>query len=76
MYTFIPPIENLVEQFRRLPGVGYKSAVRMAFSVLNMSEDEVDEFASALISAKKDTTFCKICHNISDKEICDICSDD
>ncbi len=76
MYTFIPPIENLVEQFRRLPGVGYKSAVRMAFSVLNMSEDEVDEFAAALISAKKDTTFCKICHNISDKEVCDICSDD
>ncbi|MBQ9976341.1 MAG: recombination protein RecR [Clostridia bacterium] len=76
MYTFISPIENLVEQFRRLPGVGYKSAVRMAFSVINMSEEEVDEFASALISAKKDTTFCKICHNISDKEICDICSDD
>ena len=76
MYTFIPPIENLIEQFRRLPGIGYKSAVRMAFSVLNMSDEEVETFADALISAKKDTTFCKICHNISDKEICDICSDD
>ena len=76
MYTFIPPIENLIEQFRRLPGIGYKSAVRMAFSVLNMTEDEVENFADALISAKKDTTFCKICHNISDKEVCDICSDD
>ena len=76
MYTFIPPIEKLVEQFRRLPSVGYKSAVRMAFSVINMDEDEVENFAAALICAKKETTFCKICQNISDKEICDICSDD
>ena len=76
MYTFIPPIENLVEQFRRLPGIGYKSAVRMAFSVLNMSEEEVEAFSEALLSAKRDTTFCKVCCNISDKEICDVCTDD
>lgn len=76
MYTFIPPIENLVEQFRRLPGIGYKSAVRMAFSVLNMSDEEVETFSDALLAAKRDTTFCKICCNISDKEICDICIDD
>ncbi len=76
MYTFIPPIENLVEQFRRLPGIGYKSAVRMAFSVLNMSEEEVEVFSEALLSAKRDTTFCKVCCNISDKEICDVCTDD
>jgi recombination protein RecR len=76
MYTFIPPIENLVEKFRKLPGIGYKSAVRMAFSVLDMSDDEVEEFSSALIAAKKETTFCKVCFNLSDKEVCDICSDD
>ncbi len=76
MYTFIPPIEKLVEQFRRLPSVGYKSAVRMAFSVINMQEEEVETFAQALLAAKKETTFCKICQNISDKEICDICSDE
>ncbi len=76
MYSFIPPIEKLVEQFRRLPGVGYKSAVRMAFSVINMTEQEAEAFAAAILNAKKETTFCKVCHNISDSEICSICSDD
>ena len=59
-----------------MPGIGYKSAVRMAFSVLDMEEDEVEAFSNALISAKKDTTVCKICCNISDKEVCDVCSDE
>lgn len=76
MYTFVEPIEKLIEKFRRLPGVGYKSAVRMAFSVINMSEEDVEEFSEAILSAKKDTMLCKVCHNISDKEVCDICSDD
>jgi len=76
MYTFVEPIEKLIEKFRRLPGVGYKSAVRMAFSVINMSLEDVEEFSEAILSAKKDTMLCKVCHNISDKEICDICSDD
>lgn len=76
MYTFIPPIQNLVDKFRQLPGVGYKSAVRMAFAVINMSDDAVKEFSDAVICAKEDTFFCKVCHNIADKEICDICSDD
>ena len=76
MYTFIEPIEKLIEQFRRLPGVGYKSAVRMAFSVVNMSEDDAEIFSEAILSAKRDTKFCKICYNISDNEVCNICSDD
>ena len=76
MYNFIPPIENLIEKFRALPGIGYKSAVRMAFSVVDMSEEEAESFACAIISAKKETRHCKVCCNISDKDICDICSDD
>lgn len=76
MYTFIKPIEKLIEKFRLLSGVGYKSAVRMAFSVLNMSQEEAQSFADAIVAAKNETTFCKICQNISDKEICDVCADD
>ena len=76
MYTFIEPIERLIEKFRQLPGVGYKSAVRMAFSVVGMSIEDVEDFSEAILSAKKDTMLCSVCHNISDKEICDICSDD
>ena len=76
MYTFVEPIEKLVEKFRALPGVGYKSAVRMAFSVIAMTEDEVEAFSDAILSAKRDTMLCRVCCNISDKDVCDICSDD
>lgn len=76
MYNFIEPVEKLVEQFRHLPGVGYKSAVRMAFSVIDMSEEDAKEFASAILNAKEKITVCSVCHNISEDEICPICSSD
>lgn len=76
MYNFIEPVEKLVEHFRRLPGVGYKSAVRMAFAVVDMDKETADEFASAISDAKEKITICSVCHNISDSDVCPICSSD
>ena len=74
MYNFIEPVEKLIEQFRCLPGVGYKSAVRMAFAVIDMDKESAEEFATAVMDAKDKITVCSVCHNISDSEVCPICS--
>lgn len=76
MYNFIEPIEKLIEQFRKLPGVGYKSAVRMAFAIVDMDKDEANEFVDTIKDAKDKITVCTICGNITDSEICPICSSD
>lgn len=76
MYSFIEPVEKLVEQFRRLPGVGYKSAVRMAFAVIDMDKEKASEFATAINDAKEKITVCAVCHNISENGVCPICSSD
>lgn len=73
--SFIPPVERLASQFRRLPGVGKKSAYRMAFAVLDFSEEDVCEFADALLCAKKNIKVCNVCQNISETDVCPICSD-
>ena len=71
----IAPLQRLIEQFSRLPGIGKKTAMRLAFFVLSRSEEEAEAFASAIIDAKKSVHYCKVCQNITDKEICEICSD-
>ncbi len=77
MAEFIVPIQRLIEEFRRLPGVGGKTASRYAFAALELSEDEVARFADALISVKRDVHKCPICFGLSDKETgCDICLDE
>ncbi len=76
MALFVEPIEKLVEHFRHLPGVGYKSAVRMAFAVLEMSDEQASAFAEAVKSVKEKVKFCSVCCNISENEVCDICADD
>ena len=73
--SFIPPLENLASQFRKLPGVGRKSSYRLAFAVLDFSEKDAKEFSDAILSAKQKITRCKICQNISDSDICPICAD-
>ncbi len=73
--SFIPPLENLAAQFRRLPGIGKKSAYRMAFAVLDFSSEQAKEFSDAILAAKKNITKCSICCNISDSDICPVCSD-
>lgn len=74
MSDYIEPIERLADMFRRLEGVGKKSALRMAFSVLDFTEGEAREFADAIIEAKTGVTLCKHCQNISVEEECPICS--
>ena len=75
MSEYIPPLEMLIEAFRRLPGVGRKSAERMAFGVLDMSAEQVGAFVSAVTGAKESIRECRECGNITSGELCPICSD-
>lgn len=76
MTNYIRPLEALIEQFERLPGIGQKTAVRLAFSILDRTEEEAEAFASAILGAKRNIMHCKVCQNISDTEICRICADE
>ncbi len=69
------PLTRLIEQFERLPGIGKKTAARLAFYVLSRPEREAQEFADAILKAKQLMHYCKSCQNITDKDVCDICSD-
>ena len=75
MKYFAPPVEKLIEQFERLPGIGYKTAQRLAFFVLDLPNDQAEEFAKAILDAKQTVHTCKVCQNLTDGEICSICSD-
>lgn len=72
---YVLPLQRLIEKFCTLKGVGYKTAVRYAFSVLDMDENEAEGFANAIISAKRDIHPCRVCGNLSADELCNICSD-
>ena len=72
---YSPTLEALIEKFRSLPGIGGKTAVRLAFYMLNANEDYVNDFAECILAAKTKITVCKVCQNIADEEICAICSD-
>ncbi|MDO4730626.1 MAG: recombination mediator RecR [Clostridia bacterium] len=74
MYT-INSLSLLVEQFQRLPGIGNKTAQRLAYYVLNLPENEVKKFTNAILDAHKNLRQCKICSNLTDAEICSICTD-
>lgn len=69
------PISKLIDSFMKLPGIGPKTAARLAFFVLNMKEDSVLEFARALVDAKRKLTHCTVCGHITDKDPCYICED-
>ena len=75
MKYFAPPVEKLIEQFERLPGIGYKTAQRLAFFVLDLPKDQAEEFAKAILDAKQTVHTCKVCQNLTDGEVCSICSD-
>ena len=66
-------IEKLIEQFRTLPGVGYKTAQRYAFSIIEGKKERAERFSQAIIEAKEKIGFCKVCGNFTDKEVCSIC---
>ena len=76
MQYFPAALENLTDQFARLPGIGGKTAQRLAFYVLGMPEQEALSFADAIVQAKKSVGTCPVCQNITDKEVCPICDDD
>ena len=75
MQEYAELLQRLIEQFRRLPGIGGKSAVRMAFSVLSFSEEEAGAFAEAVVDAKRKIKSCTVCGNFSTGSICPICAD-
>ncbi len=75
MAEYIAPIQRLIEEFRRIPGVGAKTAARYAFAVLNFRDEEAARFADAVIGAKRDVYKCPVCYGLSaSPESCDICS--
>ncbi len=73
-YT-IPSLELLTEQFRRLPGIGVKTAERIAYYLMTLPPEEAKKLPEAIIGARQKLHYCPICFNLTDKEICSICSD-
>ncbi|NGP60713.1 recombination mediator RecR [Paenibacillus thiaminolyticus] len=69
------PIAKLIEAFSRLPGIGPKTAARLAFHVIRMPEDDVIDFAKALVNVKRNLQYCSVCCNITDSDPCRICQD-
>ncbi len=68
-------VNKLINQFEKLPGIGHKTAVRLAFYILEAPEDVAKEMSKTLVEAKENVKFCSICYNLTEKDPCDICSD-
>jgi len=75
MQYFPAALQDLADQFARLPGIGGKTAQRLAFHVLSLPMEEAQNFADAILTAKKEVHTCPVCQNLTDREICPICSD-
>ena len=76
MAEYIESLRNLAEKFGRLEGVGKKTAMRMAFSILELDIEEAEDFARAILDAKEKIHLCPICQNLTDREVCPICADE
>ena len=76
MQYFPAALQNLADQFARLPGIGGKTAQRLAFHVLSLPMDEAQDFADTIMEAKRTVHTCPVCQNLTDREICPICDDD
>ncbi|MFA9414528.1 MULTISPECIES: recombination mediator RecR [unclassified Streptococcus] len=70
------PIAKLIDSFSKLPGIGIKTATRLAFYTLSMSDEDVNEFAKNLLSAKRELAYCSVCGNLTDDDPCAICQDE
>ena len=75
MKYFAAPVEKLIEQFETLPGIGYKTAQRLAFFMLSQPQEQAEAFAQTIIEAKRVVHPCKFCQNLTDGEVCPICAD-
>ena len=71
----IEALQKLSEQFARLPGIGRKSAMRLAFSILELSDEEAQGFANTILEAKEKVHLCPVCQSLTDKEVCSVCND-
>ena len=76
MAEYIESLRLLAEQFARLEGVGKKSAMRMAFSILDLNEEEAKAFSQAILDAKEKIHLCPVCQNLTDRDVCPICADE
>ncbi len=74
MKNFILPIEKLIAEFSHLPGVGRKTATRYAYHIINSDTQSVQQFASAMLEAKRLVKYCNVCGNFSENDICDVCA--
>ena len=74
MKNFVEPIEKLINEFTRLPGVGRKTASRYAYKIVNMQKADAESFVNAIIDAKNRVRYCSICGNYTDSDICSTCS--
>src|SRR5699024_9660965 len=75
MMYYLEPISKLIDSFTKLPGIGPKTAVRLAFFVIDMKDDEVIDFSKSLVSVKRELSYCSICGYITDQETADSCQD-
>lgn len=73
MKVYIEPIGKLINEFSKLPGVGAKTAQRFAYKVIKMTSEEAENFAKAIVEAKKNVRYCSICGNFSEGDVCDVC---
>ena len=76
MSYYSPSIEKLIESFEKLPSIGHKTAARLAFHVLEQTNEQTEEFINSIINAKKNLKYCSKCYNISDTDPCPICAND
>ena len=76
MQYFPAALQSLADQFARLPGIGGKTAQRLAFHVLELPLEDAERFADAILAAKREVHCCPVCQNLTDREVCPICEDD
>ncbi len=76
MRVFPAALERLTEQFARLPGIGGKTAQRLAFHILSLPQQQAEDFANAIVEAKNTVHLCPVCQNLTDRDICPICDDE
>ena len=74
MDYYVSPLQNLIDEFRKLPGIGNKTAQRLAYHVLNLPKEKALRFAGAICEAKEKITYCKVCQNFSDTDLCSVCA--
>jgi len=74
MNYYPAPVARLIEEFEKLPGIGSKTAQRLAFYVLEMSKDKAEKFAQAILEAREKVSYCSVCYNLSEGELCSVCS--